>query len=93
MRALRKSLPEPSSPNLALPVRRLSRLTRWERWPPVLQALISTLYPAYLVWNAAKRVRSSDRLDDTTQRRLVALLAAACLAATLHGSKKRAKTA
>ena len=57
-----------------------------------LQALVNTLYPAYIVFNAVKRLRSSDRLDEPMQRRFVALLAASCVAASLYASRKRAKT-
>lgn len=71
---------------------RLGKLTRWESWPPALQALVNTLYPAYIVFNAVKRLRSSDRLDEPMQRRFVVLLAASCVAASLYASRKRAKT-
>lgn len=67
-------------------VERLARLCLWESWPPALQALYHSIYPAYMVLKSANRLSSA---DDPVARRFVGLLAAASVAACLHASSRR----
>ena len=64
---------------------RLARLSLWESWPPALQALFHSIYPAYMVMKSANRLKSA---DDPVARRFVGVLAAACVAACLHAARR-----